>query len=55
MEGRIFRSRFAKQRELLAKVELTFVRIPCAPDWLNQLQTGLTKERSFTSIARDLL
>jgi hypothetical protein len=31
------------------------VRIPCEPDWLNQRQTGLTKERSFTSIAPDLL
>jgi len=36
------------------KSGITFVKIPCAPDWLNQQLTGLTKERSFTSIARDL-
>jgi REP element-mobilizing transposase RayT len=34
---------------------ITFARIPYAPDWWNQPRTGLTKERSFISIARDLL
>jgi hypothetical protein len=46
---------FCEAARATRKSGLTFVRIPCAPDWLNQLQTGLTKERSFTSIAGDLL
>jgi len=38
-----------------SKSGIMFVRIPFARDWSNQQQTGVTKERSLTSIAPDLV